>query len=161
MFKARIDRELKRKKLSKSQLSSMVEFKEIEEHTKVIKLGENISCKIRLQETIYPDKKTDVNVDIRKFLHGKYPFRQGKQGLALPKDKWLQFMQQAVDFTADVFGKEVFYSDEPEPQTQPTEPVKKVHREVSQDDLRRMSFAGKSVREVNWGELSKMSKKKN
>ena len=161
MFKGKVDRELKRKKLSKNQLSSMIEFKDIEEYTKVIKLGEHISCKIRLQETVYPDKKPDINVDIRKFLNGKYPFKGGKQGIAIPKDKWLEFLQQVIDFTTDVFGKDVFYSEEPEPQTPPaTEPVKKTaHSELSKEDLKRIANAHAKPDKTNWHEFQKNAKK--
>ena len=160
-MKDKIDRELRRKKLSKNQLSSMVEFKDIGEYTKAIDIGEHISVKIRLQETIYPDKKPDINVDIRKFLNAKYPFKGGKQGIAIPKDKWLDFIQEAINFTAEVFGADIFCLSETEPQTPPETVPVPPEKKLSPEAKRRMSIANKSAEEVNWGELSKIARKKN
>lgn len=161
-MKSKVNNQLKGKRnpLSKKQLNNMIEFKDIEEHTKVINIGEHISCKIRLQETIYPDKKPDINVDIRKFLNGKYPFKGGKQGIAIPKDKWLSFVQAVIDFTENVFGAQVFQQDDPEPQTPPAEPVKKTaHSEISQDDLKRIANARVKPEDTNWHDFQKKKQK--
>jgi hypothetical protein len=103
---------------SKKTTENITQYKEFKEHTQVIELGDHVSCMIRLQKTIFPDKDSEIGVDIRKFLNGKYPFKGGKQGILIEKDKWLKFMQKAIDFTVSVFGKEVFYYDEPQPAPQ-------------------------------------------
>lgn len=142
--------------LSQSKLKELTEYKVDENYTREIPVSERISYKIRKTKVISPEGNNE-GVDLRRFVN-TYP---SKQGCMIPLDKWLSFMQEAINFTVDIYGVEVFCRDEPEPQTPPAKPAKNVQRGVSQDDLRRMSVAGKSVTEVNWGELSKMSKKKN
>ncbi len=139
-------------------------------------MGANVECKIRLQETISPEGK-ELGVDIRKFLNG-YPMKGGRQGILISAEKFLPFLQKEIFFAMEVAEEEDWieivkwineqafkkypeaYYQEQAQQPAP-EPVKNVHRGVSQDDSRRMSVAGKSDAEINWGELSKIGKRKN
>lgn len=101
---------------SKKTAEDITQYKEYEEHTQILQLGEHVSCKIRLQKTIFPDRESETGIDIRKFLDNKYPFRNGKQGILIEKDKWLSFVEKIIAFTVSVYGEQVFYTDEPEPQ---------------------------------------------
>ncbi len=142
--------------ISQSKLKEMTEYIVDEKYTREIPVSERVSYKIRKTKVISPEGNNE-GVDIRRFIK-MYPSRQG---CMIPLDKWLTFIQQAIDFTTDVFGKEVFYSDEPEPQTLPTEPEpiqEEKQREISPDELRKMSIARKSAEEVNWADVEKIGK---
>ena len=92
-MKARVANELRSKRLSQNQLQEMTQYKEHSEYTQVIKMGANVECKIRLQETISPEGK-ELGVDIRKFLNG-YPMKGGRQGILISAEKFLPFLQKA------------------------------------------------------------------
>jgi hypothetical protein len=42
------------------------------------------------------------------------------------KDKWLEFIQKAINFTVSVYGEDAFYSDEPQPAPSPTQQVSSI-----------------------------------
>ncbi len=155
MSKGQIDRDLnKLSPLSKTKLAEMTQYNEFSEHTQVIKLGENISCKIRLMETISAEG-CEVGMDIRKFLNGKYPFKGGKQGILIPKGKWLAFVQKIIDFSISIYGENVFYFEDPSPPP----PVNKcVKNEIKQDEIKRKAL-DKPASETNWGEFMIKAKK--
>ncbi len=173
-MKARVANELRGKRLSQNQIQEMTQYKEHEEFTQTLKLGEHVDCRIRLQETISPEGK-ELGVDVRKFLNG-YPMRGGRQGILIPAEKWLPLLQKEILFTIDAAQEEDWiemvkwineqsfkkypkaYYQEQAPQPAPEK--KSIHREVSKEELKHMSVGGKSAEEVNWGELSKMAKKK-
>lgn len=136
---------------SKKTLDGMKQYKEHTKHTQSIELGERVSCKIRLQETIFGDRPPEIGVDVRKWLDDKYPFRGGIQGILISKDRWLEFMQKATDFTISVFGKEVFYSDEPIVAPVTIAPQKTVLKEVVKSIEK--PLRKKSVEETNWGAI--------
>lgn len=115
MKKVKKDKNVKKlSPFSERQAEDITQYLEDKKHTQVMELGDHVSCKIRLQTTIFPDRESEIGVDIRKFLNDKYPFRGGRQGILIEKDKWLEFMQKATDFTISVYGADVFYSDEPQ-----------------------------------------------
>lgn len=85
--------------ISKRALEEMTQFRESTKHTQSIPLGEHISIKIRKMKTIHTDKEADINVDLRKFLNNKYPFKYGRQGISIPYEKWSEFVQAIIDFS--------------------------------------------------------------
>jgi hypothetical protein len=111
-----MSKELANKKFSERQKKEMTQYTEHAEHTQTLKLGENVECRIRLQTTLAPGKDAETCVDIRKFLND-YPFKGGRQGILISQEKWLSFVEKIIAFTVSVYGEEVFYTDEPQPET--------------------------------------------
>jgi hypothetical protein len=105
MIKEKIENELEKlgnkKRLSQKQLTEMTQYVEHEEFTQTLKLGDNIECRIRLQETVSPGKKNELGIDVRKFLN-KYPMKGGRQGILISAEKWLPFFKKQILFTSNV-----------------------------------------------------------
>lgn len=161
------DKDKKLNPIGNKALRNINQFKEHTKHTQVIALGKNIDIKIRLQETIYPDKEPVIGVDIRKFLQGKFPFKGGHQGILIPKDKFLDFLQKAIEFTVSVYGKEVFYSGESQPasttlkQVDPITIAPQDQQVVKRIEPRpTIRKSDKSIEATNWDNLIKQNKEK-
>lgn len=140
---------------SKKKIEEMKQYKEHTKHTQVMELGEHVSLKIRLQETIFADREAEIGVDVRKWLNDKYPFKGGIQGILISKDKWLEFMQKATEFTMSVFGKEIFYN---EPQSAPIQHEQVVVKsKTSIPSIQKPD--NQSISETNWDTVIRQGKK--
>jgi hypothetical protein len=104
------------KPISKAKLEKLKQYQVDDQYTKQIPVTDRISFRIRKSKVVSPDG-TAEGIDIRRFML-EYPT---KQGCMIPMDKWLDLIQEAINFTVDLFGQEVFY--QPESTTkQPTTP---------------------------------------
>jgi hypothetical protein len=147
-----MSKELKNKKFSERQKQEMTQYKEYSEHTQIIKLGKDVECRIRLQETLAPGKDIEIGIDIRKFLHD-YPFRGGRQGILISKEKWLEFVEKIIGFTISIWGEEVFYTDEPQPE--PIQQPQWMKKNVEQPPKK---MANKPIEDTNFQRLATIGK---